>query len=111
MLAQKVGDLVCALVEIPVRKLALPAHNGDGIGTAVGLRLEQLMHADRRKFRAGVVPPVKQSLAFGFVQTRIRPGAIQSDHAMISFKISFVPAKIRSTRLSDHIRAMAYSIM
>ena len=83
-------DLVCAPVELAIAEPPLLVYDRDRLGRGGGLTLEQLVDAKVGDGGAGRVPPIEQALAIGFAE----PGAVrrQSEHAIISFMISFVPA-------------------
>ena len=88
--AQMMRDLVRAPVELAIAEPPLLVHHRDRLGRGGGLTLEQLVDAKVGDGGAGRVPLVEQALAVGFAE----PGAVrrQSEHAIISFMISLVPA-------------------
>jgi len=52
-----VGQTVCSGVEVAVRELLIPEHQGDGVGGALHLQFEQLVNAQRRHREARALLP------------------------------------------------------
>ncbi len=85
VLPQEAGDAVGSLVELPVREAVLSEDDGGGLGRALHLLLEKLVHADRGESSGDAARQV-------FCGRRRGCGGVHSDHAMTSFMTSFVPA-------------------
>ena len=61
-LLQVVGQLIGLGVQFPVGQLSVPKHDRHPVGRALGLLLEQLMHAAVAGIIAGRVVPLDQEL-------------------------------------------------
>jgi hypothetical protein len=95
--AEEVRHLVRALVEFPVGESLPLEHDGDSIGSAVHLLLEQFVRAHGREVHAGVIPRVQDLVPFALGQGLglarwLSVGFGYRDQAIISFITSFAPA-------------------